>query len=335
MEKYTFFVGVDISKNTLDFHLRSASSGVLSFNVPNTVQGVKEAIKIMRPIKGLKAGNCLVCMEHTGIYGLFALQVLHAKGFAVWHEVASSIKNGAGAIHRGKNDKVDATRIADYAYTFREKAKLWEPPRRVVLLMADLISLRIRLLGVISQLRVPVNEIKKFKKKGHAETLRLACRKTLAQAEKDIKDLDARILKLINADSELKRIYTIVTSVPHVGFVTAINTIVVTNEFKDINDPRKLACHAGCAPFDHQSGTSIRKRSKVSHKANKRMKSLFHMCACSAIQCKGELQEYFHRKLEQGKCKFVVLNAIRNKIIHRICACVRDDRKFSRIPITA
>ncbi|MBL0020706.1 MAG: IS110 family transposase [Bacteroidetes bacterium] len=81
------------------------------------------------------------------------------------------------------------------------------------------------------------------------------------------------------------RLYEVVTSVQGVGFVTATNLIINHNEFKYINGPRKLACNAGYAPFEHSFRDKYQGgRNKVSYEANKRLKSLLHMCAASALQ---------------------------------------------------
>ena len=121
--------------------------------------------------------------------------------------------------------------------------------------------------------------------------------------------------------------------------------IIVTNEFKGaaprlFSCPRKFACYSGVAPFEHTSGTSIRGgtrrgRPAVSHLANKQMKKLLHMAALSVVSGKGEMADYYHRKVEQGKNKpggraLLVLNAVRNKIIHRVFACIRDNRKYEK-----
>ncbi len=50
----------------------------------------------------------------------------------------------------------------------------------------------------------------------------------------------------------------------------------------------------------------------------------------SAISSKGELQDYYQRKVEEGKNKMSIINAVRNKIIHRIFACVREKRKYEK-----
>jgi hypothetical protein len=54
------------------------------------------------------------------------------------------------------------------------------------------------------------------------------------------------------------------------------------------------------------------------NQAQKRLKSLFHLGAMSAIQVSGELQTYYQRKVAEGKNKMLVLNAVRNKLIHRV-----------------
>ena len=55
------------------------------------------------------------------------------------------------------------------------------------------------------------------------------------------------------------------------------------------------------------------------------------MAAMSTIASKGELRDYSLRKVKEGKNKMAVLNAVRNKIIHRMFACVRDERKYEKI----
>lgn len=68
----------------------------------------------------------------------------------------------------------------------------------------------------------------------------------------------------------------------------------------------------------------------MSHQARKRLKSLFHLGAMSVIQMKGEFQDYYQRKGSEGKNKTLVLNAVRNKLIHRVCAVVRRGEKYDK-----
>ncbi|MDO5986781.1 transposase, partial [Flavivirga amylovorans] len=86
----------------------------------------------------------------------------------------------------------------------------------------------------------------------------------------------------------------------------------------------KMACFSGVVPFEHQSGSSIYKKPKVSSYADKSIKSVLHLGALSAIRLDNDLGIYYRRKVDQGKNKMSVLNAVRNKIIHRIFAVIRN-----------
>ena len=55
------------------------------------------------------------------------------------------------------------------------------------------------------------------------------------------------------------------------------------------------------------------------------------MAALSAINVKGDIQEYYHRKVAEGKNKMSVINAIRNKLIHRIFAVVKRSTPYQKI----
>ncbi|MBL0020710.1 MAG: transposase [Bacteroidetes bacterium] len=103
------------------------------------------------------------------------------------------------------------------------------------------------------------------------------------------------------------------------------------NEFKYINDPASWLIMP-VVPFEHSSGTSVRGRNKVSHKANKQLKSLLHMCATSALKAEGEFKVYFDRKIAEGKNKFIVINAYtrsstRSMLASGRIACTRSSRK--------
>ncbi|WP_439559539.1 transposase, partial [Dyadobacter sp.] len=96
-----------------------------------------------------------------------------------------------------------------------------------------------------------------------------------------------------------------------------------------ITEPRKMACYCGIVPFDHQSGTSIRKQPKVSIYADKSMKSILHLAAMSAIRFDNKLRTYYLRKVAEGKNKMSVLNAVRNKIVHIIFALIKNQATYN------
>jgi transposase len=241
-------------------------------------------------------------MEHTGLYNAHALEVLFQAQFPIWLEASLHIKQ-AGGLQRGKSDNVDAQRIAEYAYRFRDRLRLWQPPRPVMKKLAELTRLRQRLQGMISQLKVPLTEQKHFGDKSLTAQLGQHCSSSLKALVTDLKGVEKAIKQLITDDPTLKSLFDLVTSIPGVGQVLATELILASDEFKAIDDPKKLACHAGVAPFEHSSGSSVRGKTRVNHQARKSLKTLLHLAAMSALQVPDELQEYYQRKVKEGKNK--------------------------------
>ena len=212
---------------------------------------------------------------------------------------------------------------------FQDRIRLWQPARPVLKKLTELSRLRQRLLGMISQLQVPLAEQKRFGDKTFNSQLGQHCRATLMALNSDLAGVEKAIKRLIADDPTLKALFALVTSVPGIGQVIATEIILATNELKAIEDPKKLACHAGVAPFEHGSGSSVRGKTRVNHQARKSLKTLLHLAAMSALQVDGELREYYLRKVAEGKNKMLVINALRNKLIHRVYAVVKRGEKYS------
>lgn len=144
----------------------------------------------------------------------------------------------AGGLQRGKTDAIDAQRIAEYAFRFRDQMQLWQPPRLVMQKLAALSALRRRLLGVRQQLLQPLTEQANFVNSTLQRQLIKNCQASLKSINDDLKSTDNQIDDLIQADSRLKKLFNWITSVPGVGSAMATEVLVATDEFKAINDPK-------------------------------------------------------------------------------------------------
>ena len=150
----------------------------------------------------------------------------------------------------------------------------------------------------------------------------------MTSINKDLKNIEAKIIDIVNEDDNLKLLYRIVTSVVGIGFVTAINLLIHTNGFTIMKDTRKLACYCGVAPFEYSSGSSVRGKTKVHHMANKKLKCNLHMASLTAVKLDPDLKSYYERKVAEGKNKMSVLNAVRNKLLARVIACVNKQQDY-------
>ncbi len=326
---FVYYIGCDVSKNELDFAVYKGNAFVFHREIENNAKSMDAFFKELKQLPDFELSNAVICMEHTGIYNNLLLEYLHKKQANICLESALQIKNSQGNV-RGKNDKIDSIRIAEYAYTFREKLKLWQPKREVIQQLARFSSDRTRLIAAQKMLQTPLNESEVFASSKLHNASKKLFSNTLKSIKTDLEKVDKAIKEVIKSDEELSRLFGIITSVTGIGEVTAIGIIVTTNEFKDIKDSKKYACYAGVVPFVKESGV-YRGKGRVSSMANKTMKTLLHMASLSAIQYNESIRVYYERKVAEGKNKMSVLNAVRNKLVHCVFACVNQNRKYNKI----
>lgn len=328
-KEFKNIVGIDVSKKTIDAGLlvNEADATILKKKFSNNIKGYKALNSWMKENNaGLK--DTLFCLENTGIYHRLLTGWLLQQQAFVWAETPVQIKWSMG-IQRGKSDPVDAGRICTYAFRNQDKAVLYSQTNKTVQKIADLLALRKRLLDNIKTLKVPVKELKDTGLKEAAKLVEASCKKSIVTMEKEVQKVEEKIQQLIDADPELAKKYKYASSVRCVGFTAVVTLIVYTNGFQRFDNAKQLASYCGIAPFEYSSGTSIKGKTKVHPMANKTLKTAMHMCSVSAVRHNEEMKTYFIRKVAEGKNKMSVLNAVRNKLIHRVFACIRDEKEYS------
>lgn len=323
------FMGCDIAQDSFSYCLRNTTEIILEGKVDNNTKSIERWLSALKRTHKLDPSAMIFCLEHTGVYGMILMRTLHLRSLIVCVEGAANIKLSLG-LQRGKNDRVDAHRIAEYAMRYTDRLKQWTPKREALAHLQLLMGMRSRLIKARNVLSSHTEEVGKFLGKPEYMILKKGTQESLRAIQAEIKKADARIEDLIKSDENLNRLSTLVTSVDNIGIVTCAAILVRTNEFQDIKEAKKFACTAGLAPFEHSSGKSVRGKTRVSHRAHKELKTLLHMCAIGAISRRGELQDFYYRKVGQGKNKMVVLNAVRNKLVHRVFAVVRDGVMYQK-----
>ena len=120
-----YFLGIDIAKNSFQAALTVDGVNHLETEVENNQTAIKRYFKDLKEKFRFSSDQLIVCLEHTGIYCLPVLDYLVKKGVKVCVEPALQIKQSQG-MTRGKNDQVDARRIAQYAYKNRQELRFLE-----------------------------------------------------------------------------------------------------------------------------------------------------------------------------------------------------------------
>jgi len=324
METKTF-IGIDVSKLTLDVCVLHEDKNPEIYLVKNQIGALRSLFAKFRKL--FDTEQILVCSEHTGHYSNILRAFCVENGIALWLESGAEIKMSSG-VRRNKSDRADAMRIAIYARRFHDRARLETIEPVTMEEVRLLLSERELYVKERAKYRAQIKDLGKFMGKSIFKDRKRRMDKHVKLLTKSIEEIDTVIDELMANDAELSRQQEILMSIDGVGQQVALHTIMATRGFRKYRSGREFACHVGVAPFSFTSGTSQRSRNKVSNRANKKLKTLFHMAALSAIKMKGEFKDYFDRKVAEGKNKMTVINAVRAKIINRIFALIRENRTY-------
>lgn len=322
-----YFIGVDLSKSKVDvFVVDSSCHKVLHEQLPNNEGKLKSFLKALLKTRQAITQELLVCCEHTGIYGQPLMRACHAVNVPLWVENALLIKKASTQL-RGKSDLLDSQRIAEYALRYGDRQRLHQPKDPSSKQVQDLLHARESLIDSINRLEKQINESKQFDKELHA-TLNESFRQSIRVMKNSLAKIELRLKQVVAANAEMQRNVQLASSVKGIGLIVAMNLVVATDNFRCFETARQFACYAGVVPFPNESGTLI-KRPRVSRYANKQMKSLLHMGAIAAIRSNPQLKQYYERKVAEGKNKMLVLNAVRNKLIHIVWAVIKRGTPYT------
>lgn len=257
------------------------------------------------------------------MYGFDLRLFLESKKIDYCAFMPLDLKHSMGLI-RGKNDKVDAERIAYYTYLHREELSYSKLSGSSILRLQELSVERKRFVKQRAEYEGLITEYQE--KKTTATYTRAKQMKEVLDEE--IAAVESEMKEVVAHDPALLHNYQLLLSIKGIGEVNAISTLIHTNNFKAFETARQYACYLGIAPFDHTSGTSIKGRPQVSHVGAKLLKADLSQAAKSAVVWDKELKSYYERKIKEGKEYGVVLNAVKFKLVCRMFAVVRRGTPF-------
>lgn len=319
--KVPHIIGADISKNSVDLFCHQLKSYLKIENSYIGFQKLQQWLKCQK----IRNADIMIVMEHTGLYSYDLEAFLHEHQISFTKVSALAIKRSLGLV-RGKNDKLDAQRIARYGYEKRDCLVATLKPNPTIERLKMLHSTRERLVRQRASLLCAIKEYKAVL--NQSDVIIKSQQALIKNFTQQIKTIELEIQIYMAKEQGVNNNYKLLTSVKGVGKVVATATIVKTRNFTLFTDPRKFSCYCGTAPFENSSGESIRRRTKVSHLADKAMKTLLDQSAKSAIQYDKELKQYYQRRIEMGKSKRSTINIVRNKILYRMFAVIKRQTPF-------
>ncbi|KAA6315206.1 hypothetical protein EZS27_034301 [termite gut metagenome] len=290
-------MGVDVSKQSVDVCVLSGDDILTETQISNTISCIESFLQSFLKKHSFSTSDVLLCAEYTGKYTYPLCLSCQKVGVDLWLENPYVIKH-SGGLERGKNDRQDARKITRYARRYEDKVRLFVLPEKAMGSLRELVSEQELYIVDRNKYQAQLTDEKGFMNpqdyREKSERLNIL----LKDLKAAIEQIQKKIQKIIEGDETLSRQLKLLCSIDGVGERTAVKVIVETNAFRDFIDARKFCCHAGLAPFSYTSGSSIRSRNRISHRADKSIKSLLHMGALTAAtRSKGELHEYYLKKV--------------------------------------
>ena len=325
------YLGIDVSKLTFDACLLMVINGIksslFSQQFTNDESGLKLFKKWLENYAVSFDENSLLVIENTGIYHRQLWQFCSNHFLPIYIGNAAHLKNSFG-ITRTKNDAKDAERLCSYCYKNADELKTTPILNSSLITLKDLLSNRSKLIQQKNAIVQTINELKISNSK-ETQTLMLALNKAAIDGlKKSIVLIEKAIDKIIKDNNSFSNNFNLLLSVPGIGKITAAFLICCTNNFSGKISGKQLASYAGVVPFEHSSGTSVKKQPRVHFMANKELKSILTMGALSAIQVYPEFKDYYERKMIEKKKHNLVLNAIKNKMILRAVAVINKNQPY-------
>ena len=206
-------VGIDVSKLTIDAYIELAEVHAV---FDNSTRGFKRLVKWIKKHIDCQLEELLVCFEITGLYSLQLASFLGQNNIDFVMENPIQIKRSMGMV-RGKDDKVDSKRIAEYAYLRKEKLKLTTLPSDDLIKVQNLPSLRDRMVKQKAGYQASLGEYKRVLEQQQAKDFFKMLKNMISVLKKQITKAEKALLEIINSNQDLMKTYVLLTSIKGIG----------------------------------------------------------------------------------------------------------------------
>jgi transposase len=304
-EQRSVFVGIDVSKDRLDIHLRPTNE---AFHVWRDGKGLDDLVRRLE-----KLPVALVVLEATGGFEATVAAALAAIGLPLCIVNPRQIRDFARAMGRlAKTDMLDAEVIALFAERIRPEVRPLREPERNPL--AELVGRRRQIIEMIG---METNRGRQTVDKHLAR--RLACH--IAFLQKELDAIDHDIGEAIKHSPAWREAEALLKSVPGIGDVTARTLLAELPELGTVSR-HQVAALVGVAPINRDSGLMRGRRAIAGGRTS--VRAGLYMAALTAIRRRSPFRAFYDQLTARGRPKKVALVAMMRKLITILNAILRD-----------
>ena len=298
-------LGIDLAKLTFDVTLLTTTGAQHYQSFPNTPDGFTQ-LQAWLTQQGVTQVHA--CMEATNIYWEALATWLHAHGHIVSVVNPARIKGYAQAtMQRNKTDKLDSAVIAAFCATHKPAA--WQPLTDEQRRLRALVRHREDLLQTQLQQQNRLRDT--------SDTLVLASLKVVLETlASQLEAVERAIKEHVKAHAELRANLELLTSIVGIGVITAVKLLAEFADLETYESAKAAAADAGLTPSHFESGTSVRRRPRLSKMGKAGIRAALYWPAITAMRYCPACKAYAERLAARGKPRKVVIGAVMRKLVH-------------------
>jgi transposase len=310
-------LGIDLAKLSFDATIQTANGAQHYQAFPNTLDGFTQltAWLLQHDIAQVHA-----CMEATNIYWEALATFLYAQGHTVSVVNPARIKGYAQAtMQRNKTDKLDSAIIA--AFCAKHHPAAWHPLtpeqqhlRALVRHRDDLLQTRLQ---QQNRLRDTTNPV-----------VRASLQAVLDTVVGQLAAVEHDIATHLAAHSELRTNLALLTAIVGIGSVTAAKLLAEFGAMERYESAKAAAADTGVTPSHYESGTSVRRRPKMSKMGNANLRAALYWPAITAMTRCPAFKAFAARLAAKGKPKKVIIGAVMRKLVHIIYGVLKHKTPY-------
>jgi transposase len=310
-------LGIDMAKHTFEVALVHGEK-LRHETFENSPVGF-HALTAWLPRQGVSQGHAV--MEATGTYGEDLALYLYQVGYRVSVVNPARIKAfGQSELQRNKNDRMDAACIARFAVKHAPEA--WTPPPEELRQLQGLVRHLDDLMAQHSPWQQRLTESRPV------PAVQASLQTLLAAVEAQMQQVRQQIHDHITRHPELTRQQALLTSIPGIGEMTATRLLAEMAPLERFQSARQAAAYTGLTPKHHESGSSVRGRSRLSKIGNARVRKALYWPAIAALRSNPLIRAFGHRLRARGKAKMVVIGAAMRKLVHLAYGVLKTSKPF-------
>lgn len=311
-------IGVDVSKDTLDFSLRVGAK-VVNQQVINSKSYIKLYIEEL--LQKYPDRILLFCYESTNNYHMYLKRALVSQKLPFKEVNPHSFSHYLKHLNSyNKSDVLDSDGLSLFCSTLDD---------------CDFISNQKKYTNAMKSYTTTIKLLSKIQTQ----------LKNFLSSQKQIEDdlLDELIMGLVKQVNVLKiklrdisyqlctelipETAKILEEIKGVGKDLAINLFPILADNRDKNN-KQIASYLGLSPTHYQSGTSVYRRPSISKRGNSSVRKSLFMSALSSIRFNKRCKEKYEKMLARGKQKKVALVAIMNFLVRWIRSYFRKENEI-------